>query len=331
MSIVPPVASQDKAFADNPVGTGPYRLVQWDKTRNAVLEANTAYWNGAPKIKQLEFMVGAVDAARIAALQAGEVEVIWEVPYDRVKELGDKFNVLTAPTYGLIYVGFNFKSTSPISDVRVRRALLYAIDNQGIRDSLLSGQGELLKGPIPAAVPDSVDTGGFPRRDVAMAKQLLAEAGHPDGFVLTLIIQPGEFTGDREICEAIMAQLADVGVTVKYEELDSGAFNTRRSTPNWDLLPNAVYNWVGDTPYYISVFTTNGYVSSVDDILKQSNAAEPAQRSQLVQQAMGKFWDDVPMIWGVGRVSAIAMVKNLQGAQYLPVNWLMFDKAQLVS
>jgi ABC-type transport system substrate-binding protein len=331
MNMVPPIASQDKAFADKPVGSGAYKLVSWDKTAKAVLEVNPDYWDGIPKINRLEFTVGPDDGARIAAFQAGEVDVIWEVPYDRVKDLTPKFNVIQAPSWGLMYMALNTTAKSPIGDVRVRKALQYAIDNQGIRDSLLAGQGELLKGPIPAAIPDSIDAGGFPKRDVAMAKKLLAEAGFANGMNLSLIIQPGEFSKDREICEVIIAQLAEAGVTVKYEELEAGAFNTRRSAGTWDMFPNAIYNWVGDTPYYVSVFKTNGYNNSVDDILVQSNAVEGAQRSALVQQAMKKLWDDSYMLWGVGRISAIGWVKNLQGANYLPNNYLLFDKAQFAA
>jgi peptide/nickel transport system substrate-binding protein len=330
MNMVPPAASQDKAYADKPFGSGPYRLVEWDKTSfRAVVEANPDYWDGAPKINRLEFTAGPDDSARIAALQAGEVDVISDVPFDRIADLSSKFNVLEGQSWGMYYIATNMKSKSPISDVRVRRALRYAIDTPGIRDGLLEGKGELLKGPIPAAIPDSIDVGGFPARDVEMAKKLLAEAGHGDGLNLSLMIQPGEFSKDREICEAIIAQLAEAGVTVKYEEVESGVFTERQKSGDWDMYPNAIYNWVGDTPYYVSVFKTNGYVSSVDDILVKSNAVEGAERSKLIQQAMQMVWDDAYQLWAVGRVSTWAWVKNLQDAAYLPNNWLLFSKAQL--
>ncbi|CAG1020818.1 partial putative D,D-dipeptide-binding periplasmic protein DdpA, partial [Methylococcales bacterium] len=333
MGIVPPVASQATNFADNPVGSGSYRLVQWDKTKIAVIEANQDYWDGAPKINRLEFTLGPDDGTRIAAFQAGEVDVIWEVPYDRVKDLTSKFNVLQAPTWGLYYMALNCGAKSPLGDVRVRQALRYAIDHQGIRDSLLAGQGEMLKGTIPSAIPDSIDAGGFPKRDVAMAKKLLADAGQSQGFGLNLLIQPGEFSKDREICEAIIAQLDEVGVKVKYNEVDNATLKARQTDGNYDMFPNAIYNWVGDTPYYVSVFKTNGYTISktADDLLVQSNAVEGAQRSALVQKAMKQVWDDAYQLWAVGRTASIGMVKNLQGASYLPCNFLLFDKAQLTS
>lgn len=332
MSIIPPVAGKDPAFPDKPVGSGPFRIVQWDKGQKLVLEANPDYWDGVPKIKQLVITVAATEASAIAALQAGEVDVMLDFPYERQAEFAPKFNIIKGPTYGLAYLAWNPLATGPSKDARVRRAATYAIDTLGIRDSLFAGQGEILKGPFPSGIPGAVDVGGYPKRDVAAAKKMLADAGYPNGVDMTFISGPGgEFPKDLDVSDAAIAQAKEAGIRFRFEQMDAGALTERKKLATWDIVPNAVFNWVGDAPYYIGSLEKNNWkFPDLDKLIEQSNAQPDAQRLATVQEAVKGLWDAVPYLWAVGKGASIATVGNLKGAKYLPTNALLFDKAELV-
>ncbi|CAG0943459.1 partial putative D,D-dipeptide-binding periplasmic protein DdpA, partial [Anaerolineae bacterium] len=260
-----------------------------------------------------------------------------EIPFDRVKELAasPKFEVNSYPTIGLDFITFNGRAVkpSPTADPKIRKALLYAIDQQSIRDAILSGQGELVKGPSPSQVVGAVDAGGFPKRDVAMAKKLLADAGY-DGTPVVFMVSGNEILKELEIAEAIVAQLGEAGVKVKLEQLEGAAFQQRRPTPNWDLAPNGVPgSFTGEAQYhYLQLRTQQGWVSAnVDQLL--AKADEPTnnaqQRLDLIQQAMKTMWDEVPYLWAIGKVTANAWTKKLKDVEFLPINWQNYRGASL--
>lgn len=337
VGMLPPSAANNPDFFKKANGTGPFKFIEWTVGQRLVMEANPNYWRGAPKIARLVFDTVTDQGARLAALQAGEYEWVQDLPFERLKELvaAPNFTVFEANTIGLDFITFNGRApkTSPIADPKIRRALTYAIDGQAIRDTILAGKGELSKGPAPSLTVGSVDAGGYPKRDVAMAKKLLAEAGY-NGAELTLISNGSDILKELEITEAIVAQLAEVGVPVRIEQLESAAFNQRRPTPNWDLAPNGVPgSFTGESPYhYAQLKAQQGFTSAkVEQLLEQADAptTSPPQRQELLQQAMKAMWDDVPYLWSVGKVSANGMSRKLQGFEFIPVNWVFFRSASL--
>lgn len=337
MGMLPPVAGRDPGYADKPIGTGTFKLVDWKKGQQVTVEANPTAWRGAPKVDGLTWQAIPDAGARIAAMQAGEVDLIWDVPNERAAEIASspRFTTLESPITGMGQFMFNFRApASPIADVRVRQALSYAIDGSAIVSSLLAGKGSVSPGPAPAPAIGSVDAGGFPKRDVAMAKKLLADAGHADGLNLTMMAQPGQFINDVEVTEALIGQLADAGVTVKYEEVDSAQLTQRRPTATWDLASNGNTTWTGEATFFVNQYNTNvGYKNAtVDGLLEQSNAAgDTPKRNELIQQALKVMWQDAPYLWAVDRVTIFGATRSLSGAELLENNWLFLHNAQLTA
>ena len=210
-------------LAKNPVGTGPYRLVQWQKDDRAILEVYGDYWGGKPAIERVVWRIIPDDLARVAALQAGEVHVIVRVPPDQVEALsrrgGAAFEKAVANVTNCFVVGGIKKGSGPLSDKRVRQAIAYAIDQKSVIDNLFRG----LAVPTGQGVA-STDFGYNPAIkpypfDPAKAKSLLAQAGYK-GEEITLRSASGYIVNDVSIVAATTEMLRKVGVNAKAEVVD---------------------------------------------------------------------------------------------------------------
>ncbi len=215
-----PRAHYEKVGADvfstaQPIGTGPYRFVEWKRGQHITLEANPDYWGGAPTPKRLTFRFIPDPSTRAAELKAGGVDIITGPPVAQLKELnsGDTA-IVTVPAVRVIAYPFNTLQ-KPLGDVRVRRALNLAVDRDTIVKTLLQGYGKPTGQPfIPGWLGYDPDIKPFPY-DVAGARKLLAEAGYPSGFDLTWNVSTGVFLADKEIAEAASAMLGQAGVRVR--------------------------------------------------------------------------------------------------------------------
>src|SRR6266545_4105507 len=141
-------------FGRKPVGTGAFKFREWEKDVRVVLDANDAYWKGKPKVRTLAFKPIPEDAARIAALQRGEVDIIDAVPYDRIREIESGPNLRISQRQGeQIYIGLDTLRVDPFKKREVRQALNYAVNADGIVKSLLLGYGVRLNGPFFPVTP----------------------------------------------------------------------------------------------------------------------------------------------------------------------------------
>ncbi len=223
-----------ETFSSKPIGTGPYRFVDWQRGQRITLEANPDYWGGAPTPKRLVFRFIADPSTRAAELKAGGVDIITGPPVAQLKELasGDTA-IVTVPAVRVIAYPINTLQ-KPLGDVRVRRALNLAVDRGTIVKTLLQGYGKPTGQPfIPGWLGYDPDIKPF-AYDPAQAKKLLAEAGYPSGFDLTWNISTGVFLADKEIAEAASAMLGQVGVRVRLvpterakiqKDLEAGTFD----------------------------------------------------------------------------------------------------------
>ena len=233
--IVSAKASQGKSSTDfnNPavaVGTGPYKFVSWTPSDRMVLAPNADYWGHKPEFDHVTFRFIANNASRVAALLSGEVDVIDQVPptdLNRLKAAGN-VGVFSTATLRLIYLGIQQADNTPdltdldgkplpvnpLKDVRVRAAISLMIDRPLLAKAILQGQGD----PIAQLVPQGVY--GFNPNlkvtppDIATAKKLLAEAGYPKGFGISVAGSNDRFPLDGEITQAVGQMLARGGLKV---------------------------------------------------------------------------------------------------------------------
>jgi len=214
----------DAEFAKSPVGSGPYKFVERKKDEKVVMEAYDDYFGGKPAIDKVTFVVIPEAASRIASLEAGDVDIIGNVETSQVSRLTseDKFSVVGSPTTRVIFMALNTLVDGPIQDVRVRQALNYAVDKKAIIEGVLDGYGAQIA-TISTPEYDGFDASIEPYEyNPEKAKQLLDEAGYPDGFEVDLSVTSGYLNG-QDVAQAVAAQLGEVGVKCTVKEIDSAA------------------------------------------------------------------------------------------------------------
>ncbi|WP_181410699.1 ABC transporter substrate-binding protein [Nocardioides humi] len=232
--IASPTAIQTygKDYADHPAGTGPFAFESLTRGQQAVLVANEDYWGGAPKVDKLVLKAMPDVSARLAALRAGEVNWVEAPNPDDIAGLeSDGYQVLTN-SYDHIWPWILNVRTGPLSDAKVRRALNLAIDRESMATDLLKDTADPALQVAPkasAAYREDNDTFSY---DPAEAKRLLAEAGYPDGFSMS-VSYPTSGSGNMQpgpMNQLLQSDLAKVGVKVELKPIEWAAMLTEFET-----------------------------------------------------------------------------------------------------
>ena len=203
-------------FGKKPVGNGPYKFVEFVRGQRLVLEANPDYYRGRVQPRRLVLRPIADPATRVAELKTGGVQIIQEPSLAQVKELQNDPNTELKLLKGGRLIIHPFNTTEPpFDDVRVRLAANYAVDRTAILQRVLENYGQLLHGPFASAWPGyDPNLKPYPYNP-AKAKQLLTDAGYPNGIEATFSITSGAFLKDRDIAEVMASQLGEVGIKVR--------------------------------------------------------------------------------------------------------------------
>jgi peptide/nickel transport system substrate-binding protein len=276
-SMYPPkaYAGKDTAYiSKNPIGTGPYKFVRWSKDEEIVLEANTAYWRGAPRIKTVVFRPIPDDAVRVAALQNGEIDIAVNIPphLAGIIDKHPKLFLSTAPsvrTIQLMYYTHQMDAQhkpvgpyqGPVADKRVREAMNHAVDVDEIIKTVLDGKG------VRVATMLTDKHFGFDpqlkpiKQDLGKTKKLLTEAGFPNGVDMVLNGPQGRYVRDKEVAEAIAGQLTKAGIrtTLRTHEWGNYLNNmvyVHRAGPVW-LIGWGTPTYDAET-VYVPLFRTGG-------------------------------------------------------------------------
>ena len=215
----------DEGFKKAPVGAGPYKFVSFTPGVELVLEAFDQYWRKSPSVKRLVLKVIPEETTRLAALQSGEVDIVYSVRGELAQELRRTPGLTLKPAVvqGVfcIYFPDQWDPKSPWHDERVRRAASLAIDRQGTNDALTLGYSLITGNPI---VPDHYEfywKPPDPIYDPEQAKKLLADAGYPKGF------DAGNYFCDSSyanVGEAVLDNLQAVGIRSKLRPIERAAF-----------------------------------------------------------------------------------------------------------
>jgi peptide/nickel transport system substrate-binding protein len=219
--------------------------------------ANPSYWGGKPRIDRLVFRQIPEAATRVASLLAGETHIIEEVPVDLIPRIKSArlAELASVATSGSLVLTFDTRKP-PFNDPRVRLAVDLAIDRGLINDEILAGTGEILQGQLLTK-----ETFGFNPNlkarpyDPARAKQLLAEAGYPNGFATSITNRSGRYVSDVEIGNAIGGFLDKIGVRTQVNVVEGGVYS--RMATAMDMGPMHMVGWysLGDADFNTVWFT----------------------------------------------------------------------------
>lgn len=243
--VVAKEAAEAEGFSEKPVCTGPYTVQEWTRQSQLVLAANDSYWGGAPAIKTATLKVIPQQSQQVIEFEAGGLDVAWVPEPDLSRIKGDETlskELQTVPLNSIFHLRINLKD--PImSNPKVRQALATAIDRQTIIDTVLQGQGAPAEGIIPPGLA-SYDPSYKPYEyNIEKAKQLLSEAGYPDGVEIT--VRTGQVETENRVLAAIQQQVADAGITLKIDSTEKSVYDADRGACKMQL---GTIGWGMDYP-----------------------------------------------------------------------------------
>lgn len=299
-------SDMEQALNGTPNGTGPFRLAERTPNESISLDANASFWGGAPALSSVEFRVIPDETSIVSALQSGNVQfAVFDDPLMAQSAEGSGIQVAETPQLSYHVLQLNSRE-APLDDLDVRLAVQCAVDRQQVLDTAALGEGEVT-GPItspayrsdPAARP-------CPQRDLAAARDHLAAAGHPEGVTISTIVSQGEYATSVNEATNIQAQLAEAGITLNLEVLESGAFVDRWVAADFQSAvalnggrpdPDGMYG-----RYFTSTGNLNavaGYSSpALDALFAQGKAtADPEARKDVYQQVSAQLEDNAAWVW----------------------------------
>jgi len=315
-----------EGFADKPVGTGSFKLDSWT-ANSAVLSANTDSWR-APKIGSLEVISLPERAARLQALLSGQIDIGFGFSPDNVGQLesaGMKVEVTPAPQVMSLAFANVQHPDSPFNDVRVREAANLAVNRKAIADVLLAGKGAPAgQGSTPAAFGYDPSIPPYPT-DPAKAKQLLADAGYPDGFKATADVVVGSFPADSEIYQQTAQDLKAVGIDLELRQITfpewlqyflKGTWPGEMFGLSWNsspymdsIRPYTYFTCMKSVPF----FCDESMTPFVDATFKEF---DPAKRADLLHKLHEKTNEVLPAIWLVDQIDLSANSPKVSGLKY---------------
>jgi peptide/nickel transport system substrate-binding protein len=343
--VVSPTAVQKlgkAGFGGMPVCTGPFQVTEWDKGVRIVLDRFDGYWGEKANVDQVIIRPIVENAARLAALQQGEVDLVIALSpeFIPVVESDPNLQLLQSPSSHIWWIALNMHE-EPMQDVRVRQALNYAIDKRAIVDTILQGAATLTGGPIMDQSWGNDDSVLPYPYEPDKAKALLAEAGYGDGFSTRFWV-PESGSGmiaPKEIAQIVQGDLANVGVQVELVTqewtsyvsdwanigLDSGnygmaemSWNPSSPDPADWLDPNLKTDAISPAAFNGSYYSN----SEVDDLLARGlTTLNREERAKLYQQAQRILREDCPWIFMFSANNIAAASVRLRGVELNPNPW----------
>lgn len=297
-------------FYEEPIGTGPFKFVEWKKDNEIVYEVYDDYYEG--KVEDwdtLIFRVVPEDSTRVAELLTGGVDLALNMPDHEWDRIDNNDGTTTASTLSqrVIMYLLRVDDEYATSDIRVREAIDLAIDNEALTEGVLGGGGVPVRTRItPAntgANEDLYDTFNY---DPERAKELLAEAGYADGLEITLHGANGQYTKDRDVQEMVAGMLAEVGITVNLDLMESSSLSELRSS---DGYKEGFFVGYGNSQFDASLGLDNlrserameyqGYKNEEFDALmdKAEKNMDADERVKQYQRAQEIIAEDLPYIY----------------------------------
>ncbi len=256
--IVPPRYTRERGITTQPVGSGPFTVEQYTPSQTLTLKARRDYWRGAPKLQTVKFRTVTEASSRVAALLAGDVDVAYLILPEQIEQVRSRgYAVVSRPAAQSASIFFQSSRPGPLTDVRVRQAIDYAIDKQALFQGITGGLGRFLDGQTvgPTSMGHNPAIRARPY-DPAKARQLLTEAGYPNGFEVGMDHSIGRYFRDQDVAQAVAGYLSQVGIRVKLNPLPGGSWLDRIYSGVWGPIN---YWSVQDAPAYDLSWTVELY------------------------------------------------------------------------
>ncbi len=325
----------DKVFGDKPIGSGPFQLTQWDKGDKIVLQRNPHFWDPTrPYLDEVQLILLADDNIRMLKMQTGELDIASDVPFNQIDKLSAMPNltILLSPYYRIDWIQFNEK-VDKFQDPKVRQAINWAVDKEGIIKSVLFGHGEVPTTFLPKMRDADTTTAPY-GYDVAKAKQLMSESKFPNGFKTTLSVVSGDTIG-QQVAVIVKAQLAAIGINVDIQQLEGNTQYAQLAQAQYEMAegymtsdiidPSELTAYAGAGDEGTSAVWTFYNNADVNKLATQAlSETDPAKRTQIYLQMQQQIHADAPYLWLYWSPSRTAVAKNVHDFAILPTGnyWL---------
>jgi peptide/nickel transport system substrate-binding protein len=336
------IQDKSKAFAQMPIGSGPFVMKGWSHNNEMVLARNKYYWkkdaNGVqlPYLETIRFPIIPDDAKRILKLKAGEVDATEFVPLARVQELkaDPSLNMVLFPSAKVSYLNVNCRPSfkdgrkNPMADVRVRQALNYATDEDALIQVLTCGVGTPSRSFMPMSTPLAYGPSVPYPYDLAKAKALIKQAGYGSGLTVTSLALAGNADDVTQIT-AVQQMWSQIGVNVKIEQLESATRLARYKAGDYEMRTSLCINDINDPNEITSYFAYYPVVEcnhsgfrdkDIEGWFEASNhEIDEAKRAELYQKIQERYVQDAPLIFLLEVPYPIAMKKDVSGFVQIPL------------
>ena len=317
--------------------TGPYMFKEWARGSHILYVRNPNYWGQKPLFEEVMLRIVPDAGGREAMLLAGEAHMAVLPPAPDVRRLSENpgFTLVEASTSRMVYVGMNTQ-WGPFKDARVRRAMNYAVNKRAILGNVAFDLGTVADSPCVSMASGytPVQPGGWPY-DPGQARQLLKEAGHPDGFEVDFIAPTGRLIQDFQVAQAIAAQLRNIKVRANLRTMDWPTYIAMVLGPPershlqlwllaWVPFPlncsEVLYPTLHSAQHRPRGNNTTLYANeNLDQLVDRARAErEPSRQKELLKEAQMLVWQDAPWIFLWSQKWYVATVRNLQGVAITP-------------
>lgn len=355
----PNMAGPDGKWNGKIIGTGPFEFQSQTTDQQVVLIRNENYTGVVPALEKVVFKVIKDPSTRKLALKAGDVDMVLKVSENDVADLNatNGIDVQSRLSTFTDFLQFNTKadahnaSVSPFTDARVRQAVAWAVDSEGIVESLLSGQGEAARGrPVsPVMMYNKPDLDLY-TKDLSRSNQLMEQAGwvkQADGFyykngtkfTTTLLMTTEDAWASRfsEMSDAIAAMLREAGMDVQVEKVPTSLFNSKESSGDFGMILRTGYFTWGPYPRHFFIHDSVGLWShynnaTYDQKVRSADATSNlALQAQLYEELQDWVVEELPAFYLVHECKIVAYRENVKGYQMSAEDpWLNLEGVTVV-
>lgn len=319
--------NNDGNHNEYPVGTGPFKFAKYNPGSNLILEKNEHYWKeGLPYLDKVTFAVQPDNQSALLSMKAGEVDIM-DIPSHRIPEVENDFNLIYQQNNSTLLIGFN-QDREPFNNVKVRQAINYAINKEEIIEAAFTGYATKLGSNMSPAMGSYYRDGlqDVYELNIEKAKELLAEAGYPDGFKATLSVS-SHTEMYANVAQVVVEELKQIGIQLDIEMVEWGVwldriykgrdFEMTAIDFTGKLSPYDILNrYVGDASNNFMNFKNAEYDELMINVLKENDVQKQIDiyhRAQeiLTEEAAAVYIADYQFIW--------ILNPNLEGYKLYPI------------
>ena len=320
-------ADYDKQDTD-PVGTGPFKFVSRTAQDSVVLEKFDGYWGTPAQLDKVTLKIMENADSLMMSLQSGAIDLCAHLTSTQVAQLEKDFNVAEG-TMNLVQAMYLNNAVAPFDDVRVRQALCYAVDKQEIIDLAFDGYGSPIGSSMYPAFGKYFDDSltNYYTRDVEKAKALLAEAGYPDGFDMTITV-PSNYKPHMDTAEVLVQQLAQIGVNAAIEPIEweswvSDVYAGRQFQSTVVGVDASTMTARALLERFTSDYGKNfiNYNNAEYDALFQQTltAYDDAEQTAIYKQMLANLTENAANVYIQDLADLVAVRKGVEGVTFYPI------------